>query len=262
MVGADPLRRLPRVLPAPVRAASCAERRDFQPPRHAHRGARAGRAEGDRRRPRLLLRDLPRERVRRSSASTSSSCRTTTRARCAARSARCTSSSTPGPGEADPRRARARSTTWRSTCGATRPPTAQYEAFELSDENARQIFVPVGFAHGFCVTSERRTSPTRCRATTTGRPSAGSRWTTRRSGFRGRRDEPLVSDRDRSNPTAGRDRARAALVARPRRDRAPRLGGASTEATSRRVLARSTRTSSGAPRSGPGGAEGQRLSRP
>jgi dTDP-4-dehydrorhamnose 3,5-epimerase len=34
------------------------------------------------------------------------------------------------------------------------PTYGEYEAFELSDSNARQIFVPVGFAHGFCVTSD------------------------------------------------------------------------------------------------------------
>jgi dTDP-4-dehydrorhamnose 3,5-epimerase len=30
----------------------------------------------------------------------------------------------------------------------------QWEAFELDDRSHRQLFVPVGFAHGFCVTSE------------------------------------------------------------------------------------------------------------
>ena len=30
----------------------------------------------------------------------------------------------------------------------------EWEAFELDDQSMRQLFVPVGFAHGFCVTSE------------------------------------------------------------------------------------------------------------
>jgi dTDP-4-dehydrorhamnose 3,5-epimerase len=34
------------------------------------------------------------------------------------------------------------------------PTHGEWEAAELSDENARQLFVPVGFAHGFCVLSE------------------------------------------------------------------------------------------------------------
>jgi dTDP-4-dehydrorhamnose 3,5-epimerase len=34
------------------------------------------------------------------------------------------------------------------------PTFGEWEGFELSDENARQIYVPVGFAHGFCVTSD------------------------------------------------------------------------------------------------------------
>jgi dTDP-4-dehydrorhamnose 3,5-epimerase len=35
------------------------------------------------------------------------------------------------------------------------PTFGEWEAFELSDENFRQVYCPVGFAHGFCVLSEQ-----------------------------------------------------------------------------------------------------------
>jgi dTDP-4-dehydrorhamnose 3,5-epimerase len=34
------------------------------------------------------------------------------------------------------------------------PTYGEWEAFELDDDRARQIYVPVGFAHGFCVLSD------------------------------------------------------------------------------------------------------------
>jgi dTDP-4-dehydrorhamnose 3,5-epimerase len=34
------------------------------------------------------------------------------------------------------------------------PAFGRWEAFELSDDNMRQLYVPVGFGHGFCVLSE------------------------------------------------------------------------------------------------------------
>src|SRR5437588_10070449 len=35
------------------------------------------------------------------------------------------------------------------------PSFAQWEAFELSDENMHIVYCPIGFAHGFCVLSEQ-----------------------------------------------------------------------------------------------------------
>jgi dTDP-4-dehydrorhamnose 3,5-epimerase len=34
------------------------------------------------------------------------------------------------------------------------PGFGEWESVELTDENARQIYIPNGFAHGFCVTSD------------------------------------------------------------------------------------------------------------
>src|SRR5215211_9143256 len=44
------------------------------------------------------------------------------------------------------------------------PTFGEWEAFELTDDNLRQLLCPVGFAHGFCVLSELADVVYRCDA--------------------------------------------------------------------------------------------------
>lgn len=81
------------------------------------------------------------------------------------------------------------------------PTFGQWEAFELDDETMRQLFVPVGFAHGFCVVSEVADVAYKCTsyydpATEAGiaydDPEVGIAWP---AGV-----EPIVSERDADAP--------------------------------------------------------------
>jgi dTDP-4-dehydrorhamnose 3,5-epimerase len=42
------------------------------------------------------------------------------------------------------------------------PTFGEWEAFELDDRNHRQLYCPLGFAHGFCVTSDAADVIYRC----------------------------------------------------------------------------------------------------
>ena len=81
------------------------------------------------------------------------------------------------------------------------PTYGQYEAFELTDENARQVFVPIGFAHGFCVTSETADVTYKVSSYYEGSTERGIAFDDPAIGIRWPVDEPLVSERDRTNPT-------------------------------------------------------------
>jgi dTDP-4-dehydrorhamnose 3,5-epimerase len=81
------------------------------------------------------------------------------------------------------------------------PTFGEWEAFELDDERNLQLFVPIGFAHGFCAMSEVADfvykigsyyDPATERGIAWDDPDLGIPWPT---------DQPIVSERDRNNPT-------------------------------------------------------------
>ena len=105
------------------------------------------------RRPRLLPGDLPRGAHSRRSGSRTGSSRTTTRARTAACCAACTSRSATARRSWCAARGARSSTSW-STSAAGRPPSASGRPTSSTTRAPRSSTCPIGFAHGFCVTSE------------------------------------------------------------------------------------------------------------
>jgi dTDP-4-dehydrorhamnose 3,5-epimerase len=82
------------------------------------------------------------------------------------------------------------------------PTYAQWDAVELDDESMRELYLPVGFAHGFCVLSEvadvlyKQTAyydPAVERGIAYDDPDIAIEWPLAR-------DQMIVSDRDRSAP--------------------------------------------------------------
>jgi dTDP-4-dehydrorhamnose 3,5-epimerase len=105
------------------------------------------------------------------------------------------------PGQAKLVRA-ARGAVWDVAVDLRRdsPTYGEYEAFELTDANAHQIFVPVGFAHGFCVTSETADVTYKVSSYYDGATERGIAFDDPKIEIDWPVEEPLVSDRDRSNP--------------------------------------------------------------
>lgn len=75
------------------------------------------------------------------------------------------------------------------TCG-------QWEGFELDDRLHRQLFVPVGFGHGFCVLSEVADVTYLVTSTFDPETESGFAWDDREVGIQWPVDEPRVSLRD------------------------------------------------------------------
>jgi dTDP-4-dehydrorhamnose 3,5-epimerase len=81
------------------------------------------------------------------------------------------------------------------------PTIGQYEAFELDDIDHRQLFVPVGFAHGFCVLTDEADVTYKVSALYDAAEERGIAWDDPDIGIPWPIDTPVLSDRDRANPS-------------------------------------------------------------
>jgi dTDP-4-dehydrorhamnose 3,5-epimerase len=81
------------------------------------------------------------------------------------------------------------------------PTFGGWEAFELDDDSARQLYIPVGFAHGFCVLSELADVTYKCSTYYDGAVERGFRYDDPDVGIAWPQDMALlVSERDMQAP--------------------------------------------------------------
>jgi dTDP-4-dehydrorhamnose 3,5-epimerase len=80
------------------------------------------------------------------------------------------------------------------------PTYADWEAFDLSDENLHQLYCPVGFAHGFCVTSDEADVMYKCDAYYDVSIERGIRYNDPEIGIRWPDLELIPSERDAAAP--------------------------------------------------------------
>jgi len=81
------------------------------------------------------------------------------------------------------------------------PTFKRWEGVLLSDENHRQLFVPVGFGHGFCVMSEVADVAYKLTSTYDPDTEAGVKWDDPEIGVEWPIQHPQLSDRDQLAPT-------------------------------------------------------------
>ena len=76
-----------------------------------------------------------------------------------------------------------------------------WEGYELSDSNHRQLFIPAGFGHGFCVLSEVADVAYKLSSYYDPATEAGIRWNDPDVGVEWPVAEPRLSERDTTAPT-------------------------------------------------------------
>ncbi len=80
------------------------------------------------------------------------------------------------------------------------PTYGRWEGYELDDVSHRQLFVPIGFAHGFCVLSEIADVHYKVSSYYDPETEAGIAWNDPEVGVEWPVSDPQVSDRDSGAP--------------------------------------------------------------
>lgn len=83
---------------------------------------------------------------------------------------------------------------------ASSPTFGKYIAVELSEENHRQLFVPVGFAHGFVVLSDTALFAYKCTNVYSKENDRGILWNDPALGIDWQIENPIVSEKDQRHP--------------------------------------------------------------
>ena len=80
------------------------------------------------------------------------------------------------------------------------PTFGQWAAAMLTADNHRQLWIPEGFAHGFCVVSDAATFMYQCTALYDPAADSGVRWNDAAKGLEWPVAEPQLSAKDETNP--------------------------------------------------------------
>lgn len=81
------------------------------------------------------------------------------------------------------------------------PTFGRWHGEELSAENAHQLFIPIGFAHGFAVLSDVAEVQYKCTSYYNGATEAGIAWNDPQLAVDWRVADPILSERDRQTPS-------------------------------------------------------------
>ncbi len=83
---------------------------------------------------------------------------------------------------------------------ASSPSRGRWAGFRLSAENRRILFIPAGFAHGFCVLSDQADVLYKCSDFYAPECERGIRWDDPALGIDWPVSNPILSERDRNHP--------------------------------------------------------------